>query len=409
MRWRAALGAPLLAAAIVGIAYGIWLRSYVAGGGDIRTFVHVGRHFIDLQQGTPYAIHLPPGFPVYTDGQSDGYDGQWVYYMARDPLHAYHVLDAPAYRYGRILLPLVVRAVALGHEAAIPGAIVAINLFWLVVGTGALAAWLRRRGQPALLAVAFGLYPGLFVTLQFDLTEVMAYGLVAVSLLLLDVAGPRRRLLAGIGLGLAALTRDLALAFGVAYALAELLRGLSRAEWRAKLPRNLPAALELGAPAILPVLAWQLFVERWLGGSVGGEATHFFGGLPFQGLLQVVANGANPAQEMNVEVVAVPAAICAAVCLYALHKRSVSAEWLALSLNVVVVVFTTRYQWFDFTAAGRISAGVTLAALLFVPNAKALFGTRSWIYACAALWLAPTVTTLLLPDLRYLHHLLLRI
>lgn len=396
------LAMPLLAAAIVAVAYGIWLRSFIATGGDVRSLVHVGQHFIDLQKGTPYAIHLPRGFPVYTDGQSDGYDGQWVYYIARDPLNAYHVLDSPSYRYGRILLPLVARLVAAGRESAIPGALLGINFFWIVFGTGALAFWLRRRGQPALLSLAYGLYPGLFVVLQFDLTEAMAYGLVAVGAVLLDVGGPRRRLWAGITFGLAALTRDLAVLFGAGFALATLLEGDWAAPWRPRLRANLAPALELGLPAVAPLAAWLLFVDRWLGGV--GPAVAPLEKLPFLGLLHWAAAGLSPPQSMNVELVAVPAAICGAVCLWALYRRMLSPEWLVLALNVLIVIFMTRYQWVDFTAAGRAATGVTLAALLYTPAGVRSTGSRAWIWACAAIWLAGIAAPLVLPDLVYLLH-----
>ena len=45
-----------------------------------------------------------------------GYDGQFNYAIAADPLHASPALDVPAYRYQRILYPLLVRALALGQE-----------------------------------------------------------------------------------------------------------------------------------------------------------------------------------------------------------------------------------------------------------------------------------------------------
>ena len=71
-------------------------------------------------------------------GTSNGYDGQYAYYIARDPAHAAGCLDVPAYRYQRILLPVLGRVLALGNTDAIPAAFVLINLVALVGSTALL-------------------------------------------------------------------------------------------------------------------------------------------------------------------------------------------------------------------------------------------------------------------------------
>ncbi len=398
---------PVLVAAVVALGYGIWLRAYVAGGGDIRAFVHVGQKFIDRSRQTAYPIQLEPGFPVYTGGQSDGYDGEFVFFIARDPLHAYHVVDVPGYRYGRILLPLVARALSFGQPARIPAALLGINFFWLVVGTGALAAWLKRRGQPPVLALLLGFYPGLFVSLQFDLTEPMAYGLVAVGVLLLDVAGRRRRLWAGLAFGLAALSREVSVVFGASYALATLLDGVTLEGWWRRIRANLPAALEIGVPAALPVTAWLEFTNHALGGF--GPSTPPFEKVPFLGILHWLSGGVPPGQVANLELVAVPAALCAAVCLVALWRRALSAEWLVLAANTLVVVMMARFQWVDYTAAGRAAAGMALAAALFAPASRRALGGTAWVWALGAIWLTAMVASLGIPDLIYLRHLVARV
>jgi hypothetical protein len=408
MARRAAwLWGPLLVAAVVALGYGLWLRSYVASGGDIRSFVHVGQRFLDRSRQTAHPIQLEPGFPVYTDGQSDGYDGEFVFFIARDPLHAYQVVDVPGYRYGRILLPLLARALSFGDPGRIPAALLAINFFWLVVGTGALAAWLVRRGQSPLLALLFGFYPGLFVSLQFDLTEPMSYGLAALGVLLLDVAGCRRRLWAGIVFGLAALTREVAVVFGACFALGLLLEGVGRDGWWPRVRRNLPPALELGLPAVLPITAWLAFTNLALG--QWGPSTPPFERVPFLGILHWLSAGVPAGQVSNLELVAVPAAICTAVCLAALWRRALSVEWLVLAANTAVVVMMSRYQWVDYTAAGRAAAGMALAAAVYAPVSRRALGGTAWAWALGAIWFTAMVSSLGIPDLLYIRHLLARV
>ena len=70
---------------------------------DPMVFIRVGGHF-DPRIG----------------GQEMGYDGQFGYQIALDPLNAWKYTDIAPYRYQRILYPIVVRVLALGQAAAIP-------------------------------------------------------------------------------------------------------------------------------------------------------------------------------------------------------------------------------------------------------------------------------------------------
>src|SRR5262245_66439353 len=65
-------------------------------------FVWIGEH---------YAYHDPNG--------RSGYDGQFVYYIARDGLDAVPHLDSPSYRLGRILYPALVARLRGGSLATI--------------------------------------------------------------------------------------------------------------------------------------------------------------------------------------------------------------------------------------------------------------------------------------------------
>ena len=64
-------------------------------GGDPMKFALVGTRY-------------DPGL----QGGTWGYDGQFAYQIARDPLGASRFLDVPAYRYQRILYPLIAWALA---------------------------------------------------------------------------------------------------------------------------------------------------------------------------------------------------------------------------------------------------------------------------------------------------------
>lgn len=60
------------------------------------------------------------------------------------PLQAYKNLDVPAYRYQRVLYPLLARALTLGTDHLIPYALIAINLIALTAGTWVTERLLQR-------------------------------------------------------------------------------------------------------------------------------------------------------------------------------------------------------------------------------------------------------------------------
>src|SRR5258708_26316492 len=54
-----------------------------------------------------------------TSAGAAGYDGQYTYYIAANPLHAAEHLDVPAYRYQRIFHPLFAGLLAFGSAPLI--------------------------------------------------------------------------------------------------------------------------------------------------------------------------------------------------------------------------------------------------------------------------------------------------
>jgi hypothetical protein len=113
-----------------------------------------------------------------------GYDGQFNYYIALDPANARYYVDAPSYRYGRILYPLLGRILSLGQPALIPWAFIAINWLAITGGTLAVAARLRAADFTGWPAIVFGLAPGMYISLRRDLADALAYALVALAIYL---------------------------------------------------------------------------------------------------------------------------------------------------------------------------------------------------------------------------------
>jgi hypothetical protein len=303
----------LAVATLVACVYLLWLVSYLKAH-DPRDLIFIGRIFITKSQASDV---IRPD-PAYRYGDI-GYDGQFAYFIALDPLRARYYMDTDAYRYTRILYPLVARALALGRPALVPYTLLAANLAAIFLGTLALAAWLRRSGVSAWYAATFGFYPGVLIVLDHDLTEVSSYALVAAAILVHDF-GPRWRMLgSGLIFGLAALARETAVVFTLCYVLADLFgtegdggawRSALRDRWR-------PAAL-LAVAGLGPLLVYKLLLLIWLGGT-GSGLSAFFEPVPFGGLLAFASHFDTQQRVALISVVA-PGMLAAAVGVFAILR-----------------------------------------------------------------------------------------
>ena len=100
--WRhIAQAQPRHVAAVAGAMLLWFIGAYASDrGGDLTTFICFGDQFFA-------AADLPPGTHILSN--SAGYDGQFFYAIARDPLARgdwHQHLDSPAYRYASIGLLL---------------------------------------------------------------------------------------------------------------------------------------------------------------------------------------------------------------------------------------------------------------------------------------------------------------
>jgi len=114
---------------------------------------------------------------------SQGYDGQFVYQIALSPGEAAAHLDVSAYRYQRILYPLLARLLAFGQPLLIPWTLILVNVAAIGLGTWATQALLADQRVSRWYALVYGLYGGQLVALRTDLTEPLAYGLAQVAML----------------------------------------------------------------------------------------------------------------------------------------------------------------------------------------------------------------------------------
>ena len=322
-------------------------RLAVAAHGTIGTFVVAGSTYAR-------AGEVPNGIPVVP---GNGYDGQFYYRMALDPLDmartAYGITLDSVDRLSRIGYPLLAWLTAGGVRAAVPWTLVAVNVAGLAALACAGAALARSGGRHALTGVLMAAYPGFLWTLARDTTEIVAAAFLVGGLAALH---RRRSLMAGLLLAGSAITRETALATVGAVFVAWLAGRVESARRNRDSHRERPAWLgpvDVRAVSWLVPVAAFAAVQAVVGARIGafplGSSGQHNLGLPFGGIVRGLAHYATGLPSTasllwfgELGVLAVVVALAAGVARHAgapLHER---IAWAAL---IVLAVFLAPGIW----------------------------------------------------------------
>jgi hypothetical protein len=367
-----------LIALLAALAFAL-ARRQIWAKGNISRFILVGRHF-----STPAKV--PHGIAVFP---SYGYDGQFFYRLALNPLNLHHTaygitMDRP-YRYMRIGYPVLTWLVSLGQHSLVPAMLVAVNI--AAIGTmGYLGAIFARQGG---WHAAWGLllpgYFGIITSLARDTAEPLAAACLLAGLLAIRA---RRPVLAAVLLAYGALTRETVMVAVAAIAIIRVI-GIARGRYqpgRDDLPWVVPS---------VAFVAWQAVVKAATGSipllSDGGRNA----GTPFVASIRAleydVAHlntqlfGENDVWLLEVAILA----LFAVAALASLPSTSAPVhERLAFVLYLVEICIVTPSTWGSLDADLRSFIEVYLLAVII------LLGTPLRGLAAAAL---PWLSGLLLP------------
>jgi hypothetical protein len=350
------IGQIALAFACVAVFYAVFVTMRAEHHG-VRWFVHLGREFLATSTKSDVIT------PALGAQSRVGYDGQYYYGLAADPVNArYYMPGSAGYVYSRVFYPATARAVSLGSTDAIPYAMLAINLVAIGAGTLAVGLWLRARGSPPWPAALFGLYPGMVFTVFRDLTEPLAFALVALAVLAFDERRTRRLVAAGVLFALAALTRETVVPFALAGAAAlAVADGRARGTWRSAGAWR--RSLLFVAGTCGPLVVWRQLVAAYVHEPTQETGTAGWA-IPFHGIASY-----RPFDDQHwliVLTVIVPALAVGAGALFLLRRAPVAAGLLLVNVLLYVVFLPTGVD-VDYGAAGRAAVGVVLAALYCLP------------------------------------------
>ena len=302
----------------------------------------------------------------YLQGDSngtEGYDGQFVYAIALDPRPqaVAPLLDVPAYRYQRILFPLLARLVSLGNQAAIPWMMALLGIFAQAAGAWAVSELLAGWGVSRWYALIYGLWAGFGLAVRLDLPEPLAFALVAGALLARERGRPS---LAWALYGLALFAKEVT----VLFVAAQLLADLSQRRWR--------EAAGLAAAALLPYALFQLWLWQVFGQpgiASGGAMATPFEIIPYMGLWRIGAYSLTYLLAMTVvfgPAIILPSlwGIWTGVKSWLKGDRNVLV--LALFFNAAAIVFLPFSTFRETGGLLRFACGLVLSVLLVAGRRK---------------------------------------
>jgi hypothetical protein len=330
---------PALVALVVSCIYVLWRLS--TSGWDPVSLAELGSRYVE---GDPSG--------------REGYDGQFTYYIALDPNPRTVVerLDVPAYRYQRILYPILARVMAGGDGSIIPWTLVAINVLAHAIGTWAAAEFLADHGLWHGYALIYGLWVGLVVGIGLDLGGPMAYALVTTGWLFYH---RERHAQGAILLGLALFTKETSLLFWLPVLLAEIFGD-----------KRKRAISWLCVGGIL-FAGWQFWLWHVFGspglGSGGAMATTFEW-IPFMGLWRI---GPISMAVLGLYIlmfgptIVLPSIWGILRSIATLRRDLTNAETWALFFNSLFIVFMPFSTFREPLSILRVAAGLVLAVIFF--------------------------------------------
>jgi hypothetical protein len=217
--------APSLAAranhpAVPGVlAFFGWLgyvlaRWQIWADGHLTLFIMAGHTYTHPAQLPRGVLRVP----------SAGYDGQFYYRLALDPVNwgktAYGITMDQSYRYTRIGYPILAWLVSLGQHQFVPVVLVAINLLAVAAMAFLGGMFARESGRHALWGLAFAAYFGLVISVGRDTAEPLAEACMLGGLLAYRRSRP---LLATVAFTVGAITRETILLAPAAIAVTRLV------------------------------------------------------------------------------------------------------------------------------------------------------------------------------------------
>ena len=310
-------------------------------------------------------IHLGTVWGSHVASGTWGYDGQFYYQIARNPLGAARYMDNAPYRYQHLLYPLLAWLLSLGQAPLVPYTLLLINLAAIVGSVEIVSRLLSKNGLSPWFSLALGLYYGLAVGLTFDTTEPFTCVLLCLGIWSLE---KKHWLLAALWMGLATISREIAVLFPLCLATAFV--------WN----RQWKGAISFICLGVLPLpifLGALTVIFGHTGVTFGPPFEH----LPFAGIFDF--RHTPHKFWLLVLVMLLPTLLSLGFLAWDLVHLRFNQMTLVWAANLGMMVLLSHSSYAELVSCGRISIVAILAGVLY--GVKTRNKTLLWalqIYAC---------------------------
>lgn len=302
-------------------------------------------------------LHPAPGFipeDAFVLKNSHGYDGQFFYMICHDPwiiTPAGQFMDVPAYRYQRILYPLLAKIIALGHSGFYAYTLVAVNILAILGGSFFIFLFIKERGKNTWLTLFYPLFGGLLLCTLRDLAEPLALFFLTAAFYYSEKPKP---LLLCLSLSLMLLSRELFLIFIPFFLLDSL--------WLRRCGKKSLLILL----SVIPWLLWEYYIYRQLGVSPFSAGTGNFA-LPLQGFLKTTLplfqSPGNLPEKIYRFITLFSILACVPVSAYTLWKKRDLLSFCFAAVTLFPFILS-EFVWIEYWSYGRILLPLHLTALL---------------------------------------------
>lgn len=293
--------------------------------------------------------------PHFRTAAAGGYDGQFYWAIALDPLPTGRLasaIDKPSYRYGHPLYAWAARLVALARPRWVAAALAVVGLASLAAGAAIAAAVGGRRAHGWRDGLFVAVNPGLVVAAAHDLAEPLA------AALLLGVVATytSRRRRALVLCALLPLAKEPLLLVPAGIAARELVRG------------DRKAAAAFGA-SLLPALLWWTYLRVHLGAWFTSGTTALAS--PLSGWASSLG-GPNPRHlaPLGAALLALVLVLLLLAAVRALRSRgAVAVAYLALA--AVAACLAPNATWAFSTALRNVALVLVLVPFVSLDDGRA--------------------------------------
>ncbi len=310
-------------------------------------FISLTRNYSALD----YA-HLGTVWSEHNKGGTWGYDGQFYYQLAHNPLTAYNFMDNAPYRYQRILYPLVVFVLSLGKTALLPYLLLFVNWLSIVFSVEVVSRLLIKHHFSPWFSLALGLYFGQAVALTFDTAEPFACLLLCIGVWLLEEEYIGW---AAIFMGLASLSRETAVLFPAGYVAFFFIHK----RWK--------EVILLTTLGIMPLIAWLVILWK-IFGATGLTFTPPFEHTPFAGIFFYFDT---PRKFWLLFLLMfIPTLGSCILAGMEMMRRRIGPMFFIWLANLLMIILMSHYSYIELISCGRVTIALVLAGLLYGITAR---------------------------------------